>query len=114
MSHILPIQEVKYYSFKTGYFSQGMQDWILHDIKIPALDLKQATLIFFFHLHYQNLVQNKWVKRKKEFQFPSPEFVFMNLRQAIEYSVAKKRGTFLVQYKKQRIISAHEILESYK
>lgn len=106
--------EVKYYSFKTGFYGQKQSEWILQDLKIPAVNVKEAVITYFWHREFQTKVSNKWMMRKSGFEFPSQQLVHMTIRQAIEYTVARKYGYFMVQYKKQRIITSNEILSYFK
>lgn len=112
--HFLMELVEKYYSFRIGNYSQNQKDWILRDLKIPAYDIKEATIIFMWHQDYYMRLNNQWNKRKKEFLFPGPEYIHMIIRQAIEYKIARKSGFFLVQYKKQRFYSSWEILTYFK
>jgi hypothetical protein len=103
-----------YYSFKTGYYTDFQSKWILHDIKIPAYNVREAVIIFMLHRETQMKLSNQWLARKKEFIFPTAGSVHLIIRQAIEYRISKKRGFFLVQYKKVRVITSHEILTYFK
>lgn len=104
----------KYYSFRTGTYGQIQKDWILRDLKIPAYDVKEATISFLWHQDYFMRLHNQWLRRKNEFQFPTSEHVHLFIRQAIEYRIARKSGYFLVQYKKVRVYSSWEILTYFK
>lgn len=106
--------QLYYYSMKTGNYGVNMSKWILHDLKIPAYDPKEAVLIFYLHREYGMKLKNQWLMRKTSFEFPTKEFVFMTVRQVIEYELVKSRGFFLFQFKKKRIISAHVIADLFK
>lgn len=106
--------EVKYYSFKVGFYTHTQSEWILHDLKIPAYNVKEAVITFFWHLEFGQKITNQWILRKKTFEVPSQVAVHQYIRQAIEYRIARKSGFFLVQYKKIRVITGHEIITYFK
>ncbi len=103
-----------YYSFKTGYYTQRQSDWKLYDLKIPAYNIREAVIIFMLHRETHMKLSNQWMAKRKEFVFPNQGAIHLIIRQAIEYKIAKKTGYFLVQYKKIRLITSHEIVTYFK
>lgn len=105
------IPEEKYYSFKIGFSGSKRSEWVLKDWKIPAIDVREAVLLFFLHNQYKSRMNSKWFGFKKPFYLPDKDYAFMTIREIIEYRVARKSGYFLVQYKKINVYTSHQILE---
>ena len=108
------MREIFYYSFKIGWYTEPVSKWVLHDLKIPAYDVKEATITFLWHQNYGMKLDAKWMRKGAELILPEKSYIHSLIRQAIEWKVARKQGQFLVQYKKVRLIHVHEIMEKFK
>lgn len=92
----------------------AMGEWEVHELKLPAADIREATILFMFHRDHMYYLKAKWIGKRKAIRIPDDEEVFYIIRQAVEYTVAVRRGQFLVQYKKQQIYTAHRISALFK
>lgn len=91
-----------------------MGQWEFHELKLPAADVREAAILFMFHRDHMYYLKAPWLGKKKAVRIPKEEEVFYVIRQAVEYSVAVRRGQFLVQFKKQQIYTAHRICALFK
>lgn len=104
----------KCYSFKIAPYTQPMSKWILKDLKIPAMDPREAVILYLMHEEYSSRMKNRWRSLERDFSYPKKEDVHCWIRQIIEWTVVKKRGQFQVQYKKTNIYTVHEIMSKFK
>ena len=94
------ISTVKYYSFYVARTHLKKSDWILYDLKIPALNVKQAIYFFMFLKH-------------EKYKIPT-RVQIGDIRGVIEFELIEARGLTIFQFKQTHVFLSHHFEASFK
>lgn len=105
-----------YYSFYIGLPGSPIDKWVLEDIKIPAVNVREALVLHSFHTVYMQYIRSPWMSNKDTFKEPDPWFIKHTYRRVLEFEKKPnpRYGKTLVQYKEIKKYSQHEILTYFK
>lgn len=108
---------LRYYSFYLGRSGTSRKHWLLDDCKLIAPDAKSAVILHFFIKDYQMKIKSPWLTkiRKRSYLEPTAIAVQYHYRGVIEWEKVwrPKYGATLVNFKKARFISQHELIQEF-
>lgn len=106
---------MNHYSFYYGTDKNNPDNWMIFDLRTPAINIKHATTIFYFHMI---LMKSYRVTKLQNINFeaPSVDYIESFIRRAIEYDRVYKKyhGNTLCQYKKKRVYQTYEIVSRFR
>ncbi|HRI01988.1 MAG TPA: hypothetical protein PK006_13125, partial [Saprospiraceae bacterium] len=86
------LPEFIYYSFYTGRAGSLRKSWKLHDIKLPAFELKQAVTMFLWQYDYVIKKNSPVMPGKEIWRDPSPHRIKHVIRKVISFKLVRSKG----------------------
>ncbi|MBK6861018.1 MAG: hypothetical protein IPG95_12165 [Saprospiraceae bacterium] len=105
--------QLYFYSFRTGIIGTAKPEWILNDVKIPAYDIKQAIVLFFWLEWFRKKKMNPWKSNIDKVFAPDADWVSYFIRQVIEYEIASKSYCCRVNYRTKKVWNHHEFADFF-
>ncbi len=97
------INTVGYYSFYTGKLGTLKHTWALDDVKIPAVNVRQALIFHFNTCH----------PHKKQIIIPTAFMISQTYRLIIEFERVSVRGLTVMQYRQVRAHTVFSALQGF-
>ncbi len=105
---------MKFYSFHYGTETMKRENWILFDLKIPAVNIKAAVTHFYFYETMRRSYKNRKLEKIK-FELPDISYIKTFIRLVDEYDrkFTPKRGRTVHYFKKEKVYRPNEIIRYF-